>query len=214
MDEPVEPRALRISDADRHRVAEVLREAAGDGRIDLAELDERLEATYAAKTYGDLVPITLDLPTHTDRASLVARSSSAPATRTPAGSGPTWSASLGIMGDTTRKGVWDIGPTHTATALMGSVVIDLREARFPDGEVVINANAVMGSVSVVVDARTDVRVEGTGIMGSYTEVRAKVDAEIDGSSPVVRVRGIALMGSVDVRRKAASGGSGKKLLGS
>ena len=42
----------------------MLRQAAGDGRIDLAELDERLEATYAAKTYGELVPITVDLPVH------------------------------------------------------------------------------------------------------------------------------------------------------
>ena len=53
---------MRISDADRHRVAELLREAAGDGRLDLDELDERLEATWAAKTYADLVPITADLP--------------------------------------------------------------------------------------------------------------------------------------------------------
>ena len=53
---------LRISDEDRHKVAEVLRQAAGEGRIDLDELDERLEATYAAKTYGELVPITADLP--------------------------------------------------------------------------------------------------------------------------------------------------------
>lgn len=53
---------LRISDADRHKVAELLREAAGEGRIDMDELDERLEAAYVAKTYGDLVPLTADLP--------------------------------------------------------------------------------------------------------------------------------------------------------
>ena len=53
---------LRISDEDRHQVAELLRQAAGEGRIDLDELDERLEATYPAKTYGELVPITVDLP--------------------------------------------------------------------------------------------------------------------------------------------------------
>ena len=53
---------LRISDADRHRVAELLREAAGEGRIDMEELDERLEAAYVAKTYADLVPLTADLP--------------------------------------------------------------------------------------------------------------------------------------------------------
>src|ERR687894_2167434 len=59
-----DPAQLRISDADRHQVAEILREAAGEGRLDLDELDERLEATYAARTYADLVPITFDLPAH------------------------------------------------------------------------------------------------------------------------------------------------------
>src|SRR4051794_7789626 len=61
MDTP-DPSRLRISDQDRHHVAEVLREAAGEGRIDLEELDQRLEATYAARTYADLVPITSTCP--------------------------------------------------------------------------------------------------------------------------------------------------------
>ena len=59
-----DPTQLRIGDAERHQVAEILREAAGEGRLDLDELDTRLEATYAARTYADLVPITLDLPAH------------------------------------------------------------------------------------------------------------------------------------------------------
>ena len=67
-----DPRQLRISDADRHQVAEILREAAGEGRLDLDELDERLEATYAARTYADLVPITADLPAHPQRAAQLA----------------------------------------------------------------------------------------------------------------------------------------------
>src|SRR5688572_32079706 len=57
-----DPARMRISDTERHQVAEILRQAAGEGRIDLTELDERLEATYAAKTYADLVPLTADLP--------------------------------------------------------------------------------------------------------------------------------------------------------
>ncbi|GAA2007247.1 DUF1707 SHOCT-like domain-containing protein [Nocardioides kribbensis] len=40
-----DPMLLRISDAERHQVAEHLRRAAGEGRLDLEELDERLEAT-------------------------------------------------------------------------------------------------------------------------------------------------------------------------
>ncbi|MCZ9342970.1 DUF1707 domain-containing protein, partial [Streptomyces sp. TRM76130] len=41
---------LRASDADRERVAEVLRDALAEGRLDMAEFEERLDATYAART--------------------------------------------------------------------------------------------------------------------------------------------------------------------
>jgi hypothetical protein len=44
-----ERREMRIFDADRDDVAAILREAAGEGRLDLEELDERLSAVYAAK---------------------------------------------------------------------------------------------------------------------------------------------------------------------
>src|ERR1700677_971578 len=57
-----DPQHLRASDADRERIAEKVREAAGDGRLTMDELDERLDAVYAAKTYAELVPITHDLP--------------------------------------------------------------------------------------------------------------------------------------------------------
>ncbi|PKK12829.1 DUF1707 domain-containing protein [Thermomonospora sp. CIF 1] len=53
---------MRASDADRDRVAEALREHCAVGRITVEELQERLEAVYAAKTYGELAGITADLP--------------------------------------------------------------------------------------------------------------------------------------------------------
>src|SRR2546427_813477 len=53
---------LRISDADRKATAERLRIAVDEGRLDLTEYDERLRSTYAATTYGELDPITADLP--------------------------------------------------------------------------------------------------------------------------------------------------------
>ena len=53
---------LRVSDADRERTAARLRDAAGEGRLDVAELDERLERAYAARTRGELAELTADLP--------------------------------------------------------------------------------------------------------------------------------------------------------
>jgi hypothetical protein len=52
----------RASDAEREVVAERLRAAAAEGRLDPDELDERLGAAYGARTVGDLVPLTADLP--------------------------------------------------------------------------------------------------------------------------------------------------------
>lgn len=53
---------LRAADADREHVAERLRRAAGEGRILAEELEERLEAVFAARTYGELDAVVADLP--------------------------------------------------------------------------------------------------------------------------------------------------------
>ncbi|MCX4904364.1 DUF1707 domain-containing protein [Streptomyces sp. NBC_00878] len=53
---------LRASHADRDRVVDVLRVAAGDGLLTAAELDERLEVALSARTVGELTPLTADLP--------------------------------------------------------------------------------------------------------------------------------------------------------
>jgi hypothetical protein len=53
---------LRASDADRERIAERLRHAAGEGRLLAEELEERLERTFNARTYGELDAVVADLP--------------------------------------------------------------------------------------------------------------------------------------------------------
>jgi hypothetical protein len=60
--DPVRPDELRVSDAERAAVQERLRRAVGDGRLDLHEFDVRVQSAWAAKTRGDLVRVTADLP--------------------------------------------------------------------------------------------------------------------------------------------------------
>lgn len=198
LDRP-DPAQLRISDADRNRVAELLRDAAGEGRLDLDELDERLERTYAAKTYADLVPITVDLPSHPAHSVPASRSPVVRREALPAST--SYDTSLAMLGECTRRGPWLVPEHHTAFAIMGSVTLDLREASFAAQEVTINANAVMASVEVIVDAQTRVQVDGVGIMGDFSQGRDKIEAELGAESPLVRLKGVALMGSVSVVRK-------------
>lgn len=194
-DGPVDPTQLRISDADRHRVAEILREAAGEGRIDIDELDQRLEATYAARTYADLVPITFDLPAH------VGQPVQLPRQPLPVVPGPAHESHFAILGGLERKGLWVVPERMTVFAMMGGADLDLREAQFAAREVVITINAFMGGAQITVGPHTHVVMEGTGIMGGYSGPGHRVAAELDANSPTVRVRGVAIWGGVSVERK-------------
>jgi len=192
-----DPTRLRISDAERHQVAEILREAAGEGRLDMDELDQRLEATYAARTYADLVPITLDLPAHPHQRPVVR-----PAAATPdVVPGPDRESHFAILSGLSRKGVWVVPRQMTILALMGGAELDLRRAKFAAPEVVITINAFMGGAQVIVGPSTRVQMEGTGIMGGYSGPSGLVDATLDESSPVVRIKGVAIWGGVSVERK-------------
>lgn len=198
-----DPRRLRISDADRHRVADVLRDAASAGRLDLTELEERLEAAYAARTYADLEPITGDLPPD-DRLprpperSPVPRSAGAVA-------GRPQQKSMAVMSSCKRQGRWVLPAQHTALAVMGDVLLDLREVTFSSHEVTITATAVMGDVKILIDEFTEVVLDGSPVMGEFKQRRDKVRPQLDRDAPVVHVRGTAMMGNVTVQRLPAPG---------
>jgi hypothetical protein len=53
---------MRAGDSDRQAIADRLKTALDEGRLDLHEYDERLQRTYAAKTFGDLDSLVTDLP--------------------------------------------------------------------------------------------------------------------------------------------------------
>ena len=91
--------------------------------------------------------------------------------------------------------------------------LDLREATFAAKDTTIYANAIMGGIDIIVDAHTHVIVEGVGVMGAFDQARDKVEAQITADSPVLRVKGIALMAGVTVTRKSPPGQGRKKLLG-
>jgi hypothetical protein len=193
-----DPAQLRISDAERHQVAEILREAAGEGRLDMDELDQRLEATYAARTYADLVPITLDLPSHPHARPVPVRPPAAAPQVVP---GPDSESHFAILSGLSRKGVWVVPRRMSILAMMGGAELDLRRAKFAAPEVVITVNAFMGGAQVIVGPDVRVLMEGTGIMGGYSGPSGLVEAALDESSPVVRIKGVAIWGGVSVERK-------------
>jgi hypothetical protein len=192
---PADRSLMRVSDADREQTADVLREAAGQGRISMDELDERLESVYAAKTYGDLAAVTRDLPQ--DGAALSPAGDAAAPSRI--GGTPRNKFSIAILGGARRKGSWVLPHTYVAVSVMGGVELDLREARFSEPEVTLHAYTLMGGIQITVPEDVEVDVSGIGIMGGFDH-----DASGPGvpGAPRVKVIGFALMGGVEVRRKS------------
>lgn len=203
-----DPRDLRCSDADREKVAEALRSAMADGRIDLDELTERLDRTYAARTYRDLEPVVSDLPGRAGvplpaaRPTPVVRPGMDVSPVDRLGGVATSGSAVAIMGGASRKGAWVVPESFTAVAVMGGVELDLTGARFEAAEVVINAVAFWGGIEITAPYDIAVQVDGVGVMGAFDGPRDDASAE---ASVRVRVTGVALMGGVEVKRKNASG---------
>jgi hypothetical protein len=182
---------LRAGDADRERVAEVLRDAAAEGRLDLGELDERLSRVYAAKTYGELEPLVRDLPTPSspsfdpDPDSEVARL-------------PTSTGAVALMSEFKRQGRWSVPRVFRCLAFWGGGTVDLREAFIRHGTVKIRAFAIMGGIDVIVPEEANLHITGLGIMGGFDHGASGAGAR---GAPVVVVTGLAFWGGVSVKRR-------------
>ncbi|MFD8572302.1 DUF1707 domain-containing protein [Streptomyces sp. NPDC057694] len=192
-----EPTDLRASDADRDRIADILREALAEGRLDAEEHAERIDGVYRAKTVGELEPLVRDLPGAHAGAPSVA--SPAPDQPAPGTVPPLPGENLvAVFSSTVRRGRWRVGRRTHAYAVFGSVEIDLSEAIFEYPQIYIKAVSVFGSVDIRVPENISLRGSGGGILGSF-EVDAMDAPEAD--APVVYVDGAAVLGSIEARPK-------------
>lgn len=186
--------AMRASDADRDRVADILREALAEGRLDAEEHGERIDAVYRAKTLAELEPIVSDLPA----APAAPRADAAYGGYGPAGADGAEERLVAVFSSNVRRGRWRIGSRTAVFSLFGNIEIDLTEATFTQRLTTINATSVFGNVEVRVPENVSLRGNGTGVFGNF-EVHTLEAA--DPEAPVVVVNGRAVFGSVEARPK-------------
>ncbi|RKN38385.1 DUF1707 SHOCT-like domain-containing protein [Streptomyces hoynatensis] len=178
---PAVPGELRASHADREAVVERLRDAAADGRIDLAELDERLERALTAKTHGELDRLTADLPTVAPPAPvkpLVLR---------------------GGMHGVRKNGRWRVPAHITAFGGLGGVKLDFTHAECPWQVVEVEANGEMAGVVLIVPVGWAVETDemNPGLGG----VRDKTVSDRTPGAPLLRLTGNGGTGGVVVRHQ-------------
>ena len=190
----------RASDAEREAVVARLRHAAGEGRLTVDELDERIDAAYAATSRAELEPLTADLPD----ARLPTATGAAPPEGAPARTMPSFV--LGILGGGDRRGRWRVPARMTVVNVMGGADLDLREAVLDAPEVEITVWSLMGGSDVIVPEGVHVELEGFALLGG-NNLRLEGPPPPAGA-PVVRVRAWSLMGGTDVKTKAGRGRHG------
>jgi Domain of unknown function (DUF1707) len=196
--EAPDPRVMRASDADRDRAAEVLREAAAEGRLSMDELNERLDLIYAAKTYAELAPVTADLPaTAQEEEARLATGASPFGMGNRFGGEPAGTAAVAILGGFVRKGDWVVPPKLSAIAILGGGEIDLRDARFAEHTVTIDAITIMGGIQIIVPEDAHVQVNGIGIMGGFDHSAAGSGSP---GGPRIVINGFAFWGGVAIQR--------------
>ncbi|MEV5984566.1 DUF1707 domain-containing protein [Streptomyces sp. NPDC052051] len=196
--QPVPPAELRCSDADRDRVADILRDALAEGRLTAEEHAERVDGVLSAKTVGELERFVRDLPAgHARRAASV--SAPAPHRPTPGAipADPDENV-VAVFSSAVRKGRWRPGRRMHAYAIFGNVEIDLSEAIFEHQQVMIKAISVFGNVEIRVPENVSLRGTGGGVLGNF-EVNP-LDSD-DRNAPVVYVDGLAVLGNVEAKPK-------------
>jgi class 3 adenylate cyclase len=175
-----------VSDADRDETVNLLREHVIVGRLTLDEFSERVGVALGARTRDDLESTLANLPD-------LAEPPSDPLRHRPR----RWF--VAVMSGSRAKGRWRISGRTTAVAVMGGCEMDLRYAEIDGPVVVITAVAFWGGITVTVPEGFEVELHGFSLMGGRS-LKLRNRSRVPGS-PRIRIRGIAIMGGINIRSR-------------
>jgi hypothetical protein len=179
---------IRASHADRDRIAEQLRVAAGDGRLTMEELDERLEKALNARTGSELAVLVTDLPAAAAGSALAVPAQAKELVQIEVSSG-----------SATREGRWVVPRAAEVKVGSGSVKLDLTQAVFTEPTLQIQATVRSGSLTIITKPGVEVVIDEVNVNSGSAKVHHPKEA---GSVPTVlrvEVSGSVRSGSITAR---------------
>ena len=169
----------RASDDERERAALELREHLVAGRLTLEEFSQRVELAYRARTLSDLEAAGSALPVVASGRRVLRPVR----------------ATAGFFAHIVRRGRLRLGRRSAVVCGFADVDLDLREAEIAGLETDTYLFVLFGNVDIYVPEHVGVDVTGVTVFGH----RRQWGREAAGrDAPVVRVRVLALFGTVDV----------------
>jgi|SRR5215475_273178 len=155
---------LRASHEDRDRVIEMLRVAAGDGRLTSEELDQRVEIAFSARTYGELAALTRDLPVGGE--AIVPAAPVAPAQHKNVVRLETRSGNL------SRVGRWVVPRRIEARVTSGNIKLDFTDAVIAHRTIEIEAEVRSGNLILITKPGIAVDTDDVAIRSGNVRVKA------------------------------------------
>lgn len=166
-------RDLRVSDAEREHVGELLQRAVGLGMLSLGEFTERMDTALGAKTRGELNAVLIDLP----GVRLVGQPAAPPfrppppsfikrPAPTPAAPSHPGGMIRSRMSGVNRRGPWQVAPTIQLNNWFSGVTLDFTEAIMTTQVVELRMDDFFSSLTLIVPAEATVDLNGVDAIGS------------------------------------------------
>ncbi|NKY37661.1 DUF1707 domain-containing protein [Nocardia speluncae] len=169
-------RDLRVSDAERDHVGELLQRAVGMGMLSLGEFTERMDTALAAKTRGELNSVLVDLPgvrlIGEPTASQPGPSKPAPlpqpgdAARAPLSGVVQGGIIRPRMSGVTRRGDWQVASVLRVNSWLSGVTLDFTQAVMTTQVVEIQVDDYASSLTLIVPQEATVDLDGLELIGS------------------------------------------------
>jgi hypothetical protein len=177
-------------DEQRQQTIDRLTAAYADDRLELEELERRVDSAERAGTSEALVPLVADLPA-------VQEPARAGTALVPAGEAPEQRSLVTVFGSVKRDRAWTVPRRLRVVSVFGGTDLDFRKARLGPGTTEVRVVSVMSGVRLLVPTGLPVEVDGVGILGSFDERVG--DPEVgDESTCRLRVSGLALLSGVEI----------------
>jgi hypothetical protein len=175
---------VRVSDAERERTVDSLREHLVQGRLTLEEFTQRMTSAYSATTSADLAVLEDDLP-----------GASAPPERRRRATG----LLISIFGGTSRTGSFRVREHVVCFTLFGSTTLDLRGALLEGDVVNVHSLTIFGGLDVIVPEGVELDLNGLALFAAKETKGTR--AALHPGAPLVRVNAFVLFGAASAKVK-------------
>jgi len=190
-----EPKAVVPVGVVRERVIQTLSNAFANDLISVAELEDRLERAYRAKTADEALALIAGIPTATADTSAIVQQPEPGAVSVPR------ERLRSILSSQSRRGVWTVPRALDVTGVLSDTTIDLTDATLPRDMVDIHVNVVFANMTIVVPQGIRV-VNRVGAFAANVESEPALDlAPMKPGAPVVRITGNCVFGNLEIVSK-------------